>query len=143
MSDYTVSTRVATEARNFGTHVTTTDATVTPVATVFTNSSRIYTIRAHVQGLTADTTTGQASYFLVGLFKNVAGTLTQVGSTTVVSSIESNGAWDCAFAIVAATATATASVVVNVTGVAATTISWHAQVDVIQGQAYAAASGVY
>jgi hypothetical protein len=143
MPDYTVSTLVAKETRNFGPHAVTTDATVTVAATVTTGASRIYTIKAIVNGMTSDTTTDQASYVLVGLFKNVAGTLTQVGSTTVVSSIESNAAWDCAFAVVAATATVPATVVVNVTGVAATTIFWHAQVEVIQGQAYAPAFGVY
>lgn len=137
MPDYTVSTLVAKETRLFGPHAVTTDATVTVVATVSTGASRIYTIIAKVQGMTSDTTTGQASYYLIGLFKNVAGTLTQVGSTTVVSSIESNGAWDCAFAI------SGTNVIVNITGVAATTIFWHAQVEVIQGQAYAPAYGVY
>lgn len=146
MPDYTVSTLIAKETRLFGPHAVTTDATATVVATVATGSNKIYTIIAKVNGMTSDTTSGQASYFIIGLFKNVAGTLTQVGATTVVSSIETNAAWDCAFAVVAATSVAPImppTIVVNVTGAAATNIVWHAQVEVIAGQLYAAAYGVY
>lgn len=143
MPDYTVSKVAAKETRRFGPHTNTIDATVTEAARVFTNKDKIYTVTAKVNGMTTDVTTNQASYILVGLFKNVAGTLTQVGATTVVSSIETNSAWNCAFAVVAATATATAAIIVNVTGEAATNVVWHAQLETVQGQLYADAYGTY
>jgi hypothetical protein len=137
MPDYTVLPRNAQETRRFGTHVNTTDATVTTVGQLPTKSNKIYTVIAKVNGMTTDVTTGQASYLLHALFKNVAGTLTLVGSVDAVSAIETNAAWDCTL-----DASGT-DIRVRVTGAAATNIVWHCQVETIMGQLYADAFGTY
>lgn len=138
MPDYTVSTVAEKNTSRFGTWVKTTDATVTVVSTVQTVSDRVYQVLLRVVACTEPTvTTQQASYVRVGLFKNVAGTLALVGSVTSVSTIETDAAWDCTLA-----ASGT-NIVANITGAAATTVVWHAQVEIMVVQNYDAAFGPY
>jgi len=138
MPDYTVSPEAAKQTARFGTWVKTTDATVTVASKIATSNDRVYLVVLKVVACTEPTlTTQQAGYVRVGLFKNVAGTLALVGSVTAVSTIETDSAWDCTLA-----ASGT-NIVANVTGVAATTIVWHAQVEVMVVQNYAEAFGPY
>ncbi len=60
-----------------------------------------------------------ASYGIVGLFQNVAGTVSKIGSTAVLWARESDAAWDCVFDI------AGTVISVQVTGAAATNILWN------------------
>lgn len=138
MSDYTVSKAAEKNTARFGLWTKTTDATVTAAATITTGSDRVYQVVLKVVACTEPTvTTQQASYVRIGLFKNVAGTLTLVGAVTSVSTIETDATWDCTLA-----ASGT-SIVANVTGAAATTIVWHAQVEVMIVQNYDDAFGPY
>lgn len=41
--------------------------------------------------------TKRAAYHLFGLFKNVAGTLTQIGATQVQAEVEEDASWDATF----------------------------------------------
>ena len=67
--------------------------------------------------------TDRALYHLEGLFyRNTAGNVTQEGSTSSITEIESNAAWDCS--LVADTTNQTIDV--RVTGIAGTTINWKA-----------------
>lgn len=138
MSDFTVSPEATKQTARFGTWVKTADATVTPVSIIKTGPERVYLVTARVVACTEPTaTTNQAGYVRAAVFKNIAGTLTLVGSVTAVSTIETDATWDCTLA-----ASGT-NIVVNVTGVAATGIVWHCQVDVMVVQNYADAFGPY
>lgn len=138
MSDYTVSTAAEKNTARFGTWVKTTDATVTVASTIATTVDKVYLIRAYVVACTEPTvTTNQAGYTRVGLFKNIGGTLSLVGSVSAGTTIETDATWD------ATISTSGTNIVVNVTGVAATTIVWHAQVEVMVVQNYDAAFGPY
>lgn len=138
MPDYTVSKAAEKNTARFGLWTKTTDATVTAAVSIATNNDRVYQVWLKVVACTEPTlTTQQGSYVRVGLFKNVAGTLAAVGAVTAVSTIETDAAWDCTLA-----ASGT-NIVANVTGAAATTIVWHAQVEVMVVQNYDDAFGPY
>jgi hypothetical protein len=96
----------------------TTDATQTVAATIATFTDRAYQVIAKV--LATETTDHDeiASYLLVAAFKNDGGTLTQVGSTTNLSTLESTGGWAVDFAVSGTT------IQILVTGAADTSISW-------------------
>jgi hypothetical protein len=139
MPDYTVSKAAEKNVIRDGLWTKTTDATVTAAATIATTSNKIYLVKAFVVATSAPTlTTNQAAYGLVGLFKNIDGTLALVGSVgTLFTAIETDAAWDCTLA-----ASGT-SINVNVTGVAATGIVWHVKVDLSVAQNYADVFGPY
>lgn len=137
MPDYTLSQVVAKENRRRGVYLNTTDATVSTLAQFATGSNRVYAVIAKIVANTTDYTTGQAFYVRTALFKNIAGTLTLVGSVSATTTIETDAAWDCTL-----DASGT-NIRVRVTGAAATNIVWHAQVEPIEGMDYAPAFGVY
>ena len=138
MPDYTVSKAAEKNTARFGLWTKTTDATVTSAASIATTNDKVYLVRAYIVACTEPTpTTNQAGYTRVGLFKNIGGTLSLVGSVSAGTTIETDATWD---ATLAASGT---DIVVNVTGVAATTIVWHVQVDVMVVQNYADAFGPY
>lgn len=138
MPDYTVSPAASKGTIRFGLWTKTTDATVTAAAVIATVTDKVYMVRAYVVACTAPTlTTNQAAYTRVGLFKNIAGTLALVGSVSAGTTIETDVAWDCTLAASGTT------IVVNVTGAAATGIVWHTQVEVMVVQNYADAFGPY
>lgn len=103
--------------------VATTDATVTTLHTYTIPASTTVVLEAHVvarrTGGVAGTGEDGAGYGIVATFKNVAGTATQIGATTVLYSHESVAGYDCVFDVTGATAR------VRVTGVASTNITWH------------------
>lgn len=102
----------------FGVGIATDDATQTVAATIATATDTAYQVILKV--LATETTDHDeiASYVLIGAFKNDGGTLTQVGSTTDVSTIESTGGWGVVFAV------SGTDIQVKVTGAADTAVSW-------------------
>lgn len=119
-----------------GVGLPTTDATQTIAATIGTLNNRAYLVEAHVLAVNTTDNTQAASYVLVGLFNNNGGTLAQVGSTTNVSTIESNAAWDVAFAV------SGTDIQIKVTGAAGTNISWLVDADIKNLGAVLANSGI-
>lgn len=112
--------------------LTTADATVTTLAYFSTVPSRSYIFTAEVVALNQDLSQA-ASYVRVGNFRtNAAGVLAQVGATTAVSTIEDNGAWDCALAVSQTDSSGAAKpeIRVNVTGAAATMVNWRADIHI-------------
>jgi hypothetical protein len=106
--------------------VATTDATVTALATIAANASQSCYVVAHVvarrTGGAAGTAEDAAAYYIRGLFKNNAGLALQVGATAFTIIGESNAAYDCDFAA------SSGNILLRVTGVASTNITWHATV---------------
>jgi len=103
----------------------TTDATVTTLASWSLLDETSYVIEATVSGKKSDTSQ-RAEYKIIGLFyRDGAGNATQQGATTVLSSIESDAAWDCVFDVSSTLAR------IRVTGAAATTVDWDADIKVI------------
>ncbi len=104
--------------------VETTDASQTVAGTMTTVSGRSYILEiiilarrtggANIGGSLGDTN----SYKLTGTFKNISGTLTQVGTTTEVFSDEDAGSWSVALGV------SSLSIQVLVTGAANTNIRW-------------------
>ena len=111
-----------TERLQSGT-VNTTDATVTTLDTHSTASDTVTHVTAVVVAKQTTDFSEMASYRITGTFKNDGGVLTQVGTTTVEHSAESDAAWDCVFD------TSGTDIRVRVTGVVATNISWHASLN--------------
>jgi len=103
--------------------VATTNNTVTTLHTVATTSNNSYIIEAKVlarrTGGSSGTASDTAGYKIIGVFKNNAGTLTQVGTTTVEHSSEDQAGWDCVFTI------SGTSVLVRVTGATNNNVTWH------------------
>lgn len=110
-------------ANPVATPLETTDATVTTLITYTTQTDTVSMVTARVVGVT-DLGGQGAGYIINGTFRNVSGTVTQVGSTTVVSSHEDDTAWNCTMSI------SGANVLVRVTGAIATTIEWNGAIDV-------------
>ncbi len=101
--------------------VQTTTDTPTPINFSFPtpDADRVYVFEANVAAQEeTGSADGCAAYGLIGVFQDVSGTLTQIGSTQVVYSKEKDAAWDCVMAVVANAVTVTA------TGAVATTINW-------------------
>jgi len=101
-----------------GVGLNTTDATQTVAATIPTFTDRAYLVTAKVLATETVDHDEVGSYVMVGLFKNDGGTLTQVGSTTDLSVIESTAGWAVAFAV------SGTDIQIKVTGAAATVMSW-------------------
>jgi hypothetical protein len=103
--------------------VATTDATVTTLQSITIPTTTTVQIHARVTarrtGGASGTAEDGAGYTIIATFKNVAGTATQIGATTAVSTHESQAAWDCAFDVTAATAR------IRVTGAAGNNVTWH------------------
>jgi hypothetical protein len=97
--------------------VTTSNTTTATLLTISTLSGLYYTVEAWVIGGTASNAIGGKSY---AVFKNVAGTLTQVGVTDNTFQREDFGGTPT-FTIDASGTT----IRLRVTGLAATTIEWY------------------
>jgi len=110
------------------TYLQTSDATITDIATIDVAEGDVFQVEAYVLGRKSDGT-DRAIYHLEGCFyRNAAGNVTQQGATTVITSLESNVAWNCTLNADAGNQT----IDVRVTGVAATTINWKAIVKYIK-----------
>jgi hypothetical protein len=112
--------------RIFQQRAATTDATITTLHSITIPSSTTVLLTARVvarrTGGAAGTAEDGAAYVITGAFKNVAGTATQIGTTSVVSSFEDQAGWGCVFDVTAATAR------VRITGAINNNITWHSTV---------------
>jgi len=103
--------------------VATTNATVTTLHTFTIPASTTYTVTSWVvarrTGGTGGTAEDGAAYTISATFKNVAGTATQIGTTTIISTAENQAAWDCVYDVTGATAR------VRVTGATNNNVTWH------------------
>jgi hypothetical protein len=89
-------------------------------------SSAGKTINVYVQIAAFDTTNNNSAvYNVMGGFKNVSGTVTQLGTTSIINSEEENIAFNVDFSISGTTVNAV------VTGVAAHTINWKGVAQVV------------
>src|SRR3990167_94340 len=111
-------------------YVTTTDATVTTVATIAIPASTTVVIELHVAarrtGGSAGVAEDGAGYVQQATYKNVAGTATLIGSVNVDYTAESQAAWDVTFAV------SGSNVLIRVTGAVNNNISWYCSADVYQ-----------
>lgn len=103
--------------------VLTTNATVTTLHTIATSSNSRYMVEAKVLATRTAGAAGangdMASYHIEAAYKNVAGTVSIAsGSVAVLSSFESQAAWDCTFTI------SGTNILLRVTGAASNDISW-------------------
>lgn len=100
--------------------VTTTDATPTTIHSVELVDNSIYLIEAHVAARGTSTINTGAGYVRRGVYRTYAGSgATLVGSVQEDFTAEDNSAWNCTLI------TSTNTVSVQVTGAAATPITWH------------------
>ena len=63
-----------------GENVQTTDASLTTIATIATTTNHSYTVKADIGGGSRGSSLA-AGYYLAATFKNISGTVTQVGTT--------------------------------------------------------------
>ncbi len=82
----------------------------------------VTTYKAVIQAKSADETEG-AAYEMMATFRNDSGVVTQIGTTTYTVTHEDDGAWDAAFSL-----TVGSVVQIEVTGQAATNITWTGRV---------------
>lgn len=110
----------------FQNRVATTDATVTTIHTVPTVSDTTKMIEVRVvarrTGGTGGTAGDGAAYIKVATFKNIAGTVTQIGANSDVHIAEDQAGWDVTFSV------STTNVLVQVTGAADNNVTWHATI---------------
>ncbi|GMU50990.1 MAG: hypothetical protein AMXMBFR33_01360 [Candidatus Xenobia bacterium] len=106
---------------------TTTDATVTTLATIALTASRTYHVEARVlarrTGGTAGTAEDAASYVIHGTWKTVGGVTTLVGALTADHTAEDQAGWDATI-----DSDGAGNIRVRVTGAANNNITWHATV---------------
>lgn len=104
--------------------VATTDATPTTILSFTTASNFSYQVEvmctARRTGGSAGTAGDSAGYKLFGTFKNVAGTLTQVGTTTAAHTAEDQAGMDCTLG------TSGTAIVVTGTGTVNNNFNWEA-----------------
>lgn len=123
-------TRIYSDATNddpresvYQNRVATTNNTQTTLHTFTLSASTTYAIEANViarrTGGAGGTAEDSAEYKIRALFKNVAGTATQVGATTIISANEDNANLDAVFDVTGATAR------VRVTGDTSNNYTWH------------------
>lgn len=105
--------------------VTTTDATVTTLATITLPTAAVVLVRLGVIAKTS--TPAGAGWTMDGGFKNVSGTVSQIGATVTTISLQ-----DVALSLASIAFDVTgATCRVRVTGIAATTIDWEVSGEVV------------
>lgn len=97
--------------------VSTTDATVTQIATIATSSNKSYLVDADIISRETDDSDESGAYKLRAHYRNDGGTLTQVGGDDLVA-FESTAGWNVS------TTVDTTNIDINVQGAAATNVSW-------------------
>lgn len=116
-------TRIIEKAIVFQGYITTTDATLTTVATIPIPASTSVLLEMYVvarrTGGSAGSAEDGAAYLTQALFKNVAGVATQISLGNVDYSAESQIAWNSSFAV------SSGNVNVTVTGAVNNNISWY------------------
>jgi len=117
-------TKVFEEVQSISATTSTTDATVTTIATVAIPASTTVMIEARVTarrtGGSAGTAEDGAGYIVAAAYKNVAGTATEIGETSLFSA-EDQAAWSCTITPSGANA------LIQVTGAANNNINWFAE----------------
>lgn len=107
--------------------VATNNATITTVETIATTTNTTIQIKAEVIGRRTGGTGGTAGdgagYFIVGTFKNIGGTVTQIGTTTNLHTAEDQAGWDCVFTI------SGTNILVQITGATNNQVVWHCHAD--------------
>lgn len=108
--------------------VATTNATVTTLATLSTQSNRIYRFEAMVTARCTGGAGGNAgngaSYKVSATFRNIAGTLTQIGSTSVAADEDvAVSGYDVTVA------TSGTDILIQIAGAATDNVTWDATVD--------------
>lgn len=106
----------------FQARVATTDATVTTIATIAIPTTTSVLIEARVvarrTGGSSGTAEDGAAYVIYALYKNVAGTATEINETTAFTG-ESQSGWDCSVSGSGGDA------LIRVTGAANNNVTWH------------------
>lgn len=101
----------------------TTNGSATQIFSVTLDTDSVYLIKVHIVGRRTGGAAGSAGDgyggIIAGVFKNVGGSASQIGSTTVVAEGESQAAFGSAFVA------GGPGVTVQVTGAANNDISWH------------------
>lgn len=105
----------------------TTNATPGNVVTVAIPTSSVMLLNVFITGRQG-TVTAAVGYELVGVYKNSAGTVTLIGAVATPLTAEDAGLAACAVALVISGT----NVLVQVTGIAATTIEWNATVYIVK-----------
>jgi flagellar hook-basal body complex protein FliE len=105
-------------------NLTTTDGTITTIATIPVANNSNSVINVHATGRN---TSNQDSFYkqLTALFKNVSGTVSQVESSIESKHVRDSGLSAC----VVSFEISSTNVLIRVTGVAATSIDWLCYVD--------------
>lgn len=120
----TVATNDDVAEKVFQGRAATTDATATTILTLATITDSVKMIEVKVAarrtGGTGGTAGDGAGYARVATFKNIAGTVSQIGSTQDNATHENQAGWDISFSI------SGTNVLVQVTGAADNNITWHA-----------------
>lgn len=101
--------------------VSTTDTTATTIATLAVLTDEVHTIEAFVTGIKDDESQA-AGYVIAGTFRNAAGTITQVGTTTAVHTVEDDASWAAAFTV------SGTNVLVQVTGNTGDNVAWTSEI---------------
>lgn len=114
-------------------HVTTVDGVATTINTIPIAASKAYRIVAevvgHRYGGTAGAAGDSASYMIIATFKNEAGTVTQVSTTSPVGVHENQAPWNVTFLI------SGTNVLVQVLGAGFNDIAWNSYVTVMEAGA--------
>ena len=105
--------------------VQTTNATATTIKTVAVATDKAVFIETQFAAMKSDQTDA-AGYIVRALYKNVAGTVTQIGGDAIDTSFESDTTWGGPSTTVSGT-----DVLIQVTGKVATVINWSVQAETI------------
>ena len=109
--------RNISELFKFSDTLQTTDATTTPITSIPIDDDTVITISGQVNGLKDDFTAGMGSFYFA-VFRKTGGTITQIGATNYVSDD------DFASSPIIDVNTDGATILVDIKGIAATTINW-------------------
>ncbi len=109
-----------------GVYVNTTNATPAVVATFQTRTNKAYQVVAKVTGVNTTSFAEVVAYSERAAFYNAAGVLTQEGASQSTTPIETAALAACA-CVLSATGT---TIIVTVTGVAATNLTWLCELEI-------------
>lgn len=108
----------------------TTAATATTINTIAIATNTTYMMEAHVRarrtGGASGTADDAAAYVVRACYKTATGTVTLIGAVNADYTAESQAAWDCTFVI------SGSNVLLQVTGAAANTVTWHSTIRVMK-----------
>lgn len=123
--------------RRPGSILNTTAATANQVAVVIpTDDDVVYTVEAKIWAVSTDNFDEGQFYWIVGLFKNDGGTLSQIGSTqSVITALESVAGRDVDFNV------SNENIQVRVSPADTTPLTWMVDVDIVRVTDYNAKSG--